>query len=215
MATNYKDYIDSLYNPQKTAVQSSYDATAADLSAKKAGAGQLYQPQINDAYTTQQMMQRINAENIANMGYSAGGQTSQSLGQRATNNLLTTKSNVNRDQQAYINSIDSELRNAGVTRDTAFAQVEADRGSALLNQQNTVMSQAMQLYGNKMISAAQFEQMTGVKPQSLSTGGSDGGTINVNGERMTQTQYANYLRALAKMPTIASQKEKAGMSIYL
>lgn len=212
--TNFQDYIKGLYDPQRTAAQAAYDATAADLNAKISGADQVYQPYSNQAYTTQQMTQRANNENLANMGYSAGGQTSQSLQQRGNNALLNTLGSINTSKQDYINSLGSELRNANTTLQSNLAQIGMNEGTQQINAYSAEQSRADQLYSAGIISAAQYQQMTGIAPNvKKSSGGS--GYITVNGQRMSQSQYANYLSALANSPVIASKKEKSGMSAYL
>ena len=172
--TNYNDYIkgliDAQYNPQVTAAQTAYDTTSADLNAKIANAGTVYQPSRNNAYTTALQQQRLYNENMANMGYSPGGQMSQTMQQRANNNLQTTLGGIDTSQQEYINGLASEIRNAAVTRDTALADIEANRGAAQLDAYNTAQSRADQLYAAGMISAAQYYQMTGIQPKT--SGGS-------------------------------------------
>jgi len=157
-------YIKNMYDPQRTAVNSAYNATAGDLNAQITNAPATYQPARNDAYTTALQQQRLYNENMANMGYSGAGGMSQTLQQRASNNLQSTLGTINTSQQEYINGLASELRNAAVTRDTALAGVEADKGSALIGAASAEQSRYDQLYAAGFITAEQYEQKTGIKP---------------------------------------------------
>ena len=199
--TDVNAYIKNMFDPQTAAVNAAYDATAADLNTKISNAGSVYQPSKNDAYTTALQQQRLYNENMANMGYSGAGQMSQTLQQRASNNLQSTLGTINTSQQEYINGIASDLRNAGVTRDTALAGVAADQGSAQLDAYNTEQTRALQLYSAGIISAAQFQQMTGISPVVRGSGtGGGGGDINT----YIQGQLAN------QAATINSQGGDAG-----
>lgn len=176
-ATTINDRYDKLAEAQLAQLKAQYAQSVADYQKQLAGASEQYQPLRNEAYVNNALAERARRENVANMGLSGAGGTSQTLQQRNTASLLGTLGDVSRQQQSYTDNVNLALANLGVQHGADVASLsantEAGRNAALLEQsrweaqydqarQKSVFDQALELYKKRLITAAQFTAMTGI-----------------------------------------------------
>ncbi len=169
---------------QKARLKAGYDQNAAAYQKQIGNAAAQYQQLKNEAYVNNALAERARRENVANMGLSGGGGTSQTLQQRNTAILLNTLGAASRQQQDNTDSVNLALANLAAQYDADVAGAEAKNASArneALIQQNrwqadydmkakqmqeeerqNIFKQAYNLYLKRLITAAQFKAMTGV-----------------------------------------------------
>jgi hypothetical protein len=177
----YKYQLDA----QKAKTKGAYDQSVNTYTDQKDKADETYQPMRNQAYTENAMAEQARKENMANMGLSGAGGTSQTLQQRNQTSLLSTLGDVNRQQQDYTDNINLALSNLDTqykSDDLALEQQnQADLNAALtaydqwrsgydlsnqeyeLSQSNSAFDQAWALLQKKRITKDQFEVWTGIK----------------------------------------------------
>jgi hypothetical protein len=195
---------DQSLEAQKQQLQAAYEKGKRDYETQLAQTGQKYQGMRNEAYVNQALAERVRRENMANMGLSGLGGTSQSWQQRNQTGLLNNLGSISRQQQDYTDQVNNAILGLGAQYNadltSATADINAQRSAALVNQSNVdrqfglsadqlqlqreaaqrqqtdaSFSRAYNLYTNRLITAAQFEQMTGIPVQALSAISSGGG----------------------------------------
>lgn len=136
--------INNLYDNQFAASQAQMKAArdkAIDAYNKQnADAKPKYQQMRNTAYTDQSLLERARKENMANMGMSGAGGTSQTFQQRNTNNLMNILGDTNLQQRDFSDNINLAIRNLGTQYDADTAslrsEINAARTKDLLAQSN-------------------------------------------------------------------------------
>jgi len=165
--------------------EAAYTQSVNSYQAQLAKAPEAYQTLRNQAYTEHALAEQSRKENMANMGLSGAGGTSQTLQQRNQTALLKTVGDINRQQQDYTDNINLALANLDTQyRADTFAleqQNQAELNAALmaydqwrsgydlsvdqyeLSRSSRVFEQAWALLQKKRITKAQFEQWTGIR----------------------------------------------------
>lgn len=178
-----EQYIKEL-EAQKAQLKAGYDQNAAAYQKQIGDAAAQYQQLKNEAYVNNALAERARRENVANMGLSGEGGTSQTLQQRSTAALLGTLGDVSRQQQDYTDNVNLALANLGVQYGADVTSLEAENASALNealikqsqwqadydlqmrkmqeDEQQSLFKQAYNLYLKRLITAAQFKAMTGI-----------------------------------------------------
>ena len=160
-------------------LQSGYQSTLGGLNQQIGQMPAQYQQLRDRAFVDSLMQKNRSAEQLANLGYSGGGGLSQTLQGRNNTQLLNTLGGANLGQQQATDAFGLQLTdlenqyNADIL--SGRAQIEGQRGEALLNNQDSTMNTAMQLLQMGRITPAQFKEMTGVDVQNISRGGGGGG----------------------------------------
>lgn len=177
----YKSQLDA----QLKKAEAAYTQNANNYRLQLDKAPEAYQAMRNQAYTQNALAEQARKENMANMGLSGAGGTSQTLQQRNQTALLNTVGDISRQQQDYTDNINLALANLGTqySADT-FAleqQNQAELNAALmaydqwrsgydlsadqfeLSKSSSIFDQAWALLKKKRITKAQFEQWTGIK----------------------------------------------------
>ncbi len=156
--TDWPKKIDDQYAAQlaaqKKQLESNYGQGRQGYGKQMAEAGEQYQGMRNHAYADNAMAEQARKENMANMGMSGAGGTSQTLQQRNQTALLDTVGDANRQQQDYTDNIKLALGNL-------TTQYNADVYSA--QQQNAADKMGAQTAYNQWqsqfdLSQQQFEQ---------------------------------------------------------
>jgi len=169
---------------QKAQIKAAYDQNTSAYQKKLNEAAVQYGQLKNEAYVNNALAERTRRENIANMGLSGAGSTSQTLQQRHTAALLGTLGDAARQQQDYADNVNLALANLsekyGADLTSAEASNAAQRNEALIKQsqwqadydmdwrkmlhdeQQATFEQAYSLYLKRLITTAQFQAMTGV-----------------------------------------------------
>ena len=180
------DSINSAYDQQQAAAQAQYNNTMAGYDAQAAQLPTQYQAIRNQAYTDNAMAGRSLAERLANKGYSGGGGMSQTLNQRIQSTLLNNVNAANIGQQNALDALNLQRGAAQSQLAGTLADIGLNRANAIqtLNQyldqqasaeRQAALDNANKLYAGGIITAAQYEQMTGIKPQAIKTSGGGGG----------------------------------------
>ena len=114
-STNGQKKIDEQYAAQlaaqKKQLESNYGQGRQGYGKQMAEAGEQYRGMRNQAYADNAMAEQSRKENMANMGMSGAGSTSQTLQQRNQTALLDTVGAANRQQQDYTDNIKLALGN--------------------------------------------------------------------------------------------------------
>lgn len=169
---------------QKAQLKAGYDQSAAAYQKQMADAAGQYQQLKNEAYVNNALAERARQENVANMGLSGEGGSSQTLQQRNTAALLEALGSASRQQQDYTDNVNMALASLAAKYGADAAGIEAKNASSLsdaLMKQNqwqadfdlkaqkmrederqNIFKQAYNLYLKRLITAAQFQAMTGV-----------------------------------------------------
>jgi len=169
---------------QKAQLKTAYERNTSAYQKKLNEAAVQYGQLKNEAYVNNALAERARKENIANMGLSGAGGTSQTLQQRSTAALLDTLGDAARQQQDYTDNVNLALANLAAQYGADVNSLEADsaaeRNEALIKQgrwqadydmdwrkmlhdeQQDTFTQAYRLYLKRLITAAQFQAMTGV-----------------------------------------------------
>jgi hypothetical protein len=170
---------------QRKKAEAAYTQNVSSYQTQLAKAPEAYQALRNQAYTENALAEQSRKENMANMGLSGAGGTSQTLQQRNLTALLNAVGDINRQQQDYTDNINLALANLDTqySADT-FAleqQNQAELNAALmaydqwrsgydlsvdqfeLSKSSRIFEQAWALLRKKRITRAQFEQWTGIK----------------------------------------------------
>ncbi len=169
---------------QKARLKAEYDQNAAAYQKQLADAAVQYQQVKNEAYVNNALAERTRRENVANMGLSGQGGSSQTLQQRNEAALLSELGKASRQQQDYTDNVNLALAGLAAKYGADTADLEAsnasDLSAALLKQSQwqadydlqtqkmqqeekwKAFQQAYNLYLKRMITAAQFKAMTGV-----------------------------------------------------
>ena len=169
---------------QKAQLKAGYDQNAAAYQKQLGDAAAQYQQLKNDAYVNNALAERARRENVANMGLSGEGGTSQTLQQRHTAMLLGMLGDASRQQQDYTDNVNLALINLASKYNADMTGLEAQNSSALNealikqnqwqadydlearkmqeDEQQSVFKQAYNLYLKRLITAAQFKAMTGI-----------------------------------------------------
>lgn len=177
MTSAIQSQYDQLAQAQKAQLEAQYAQSMAAYQKQLADAPAQYQQLRNEAYVNNALAERARRENMANMGLSGLGGTSQTLEQRNNARLLGTLGDASRQQQGFTDNISLALSNLGLQYGADLtslsAKTEAERNAALLEQsrwetqqeqsrQKSVFDQAYSLYRKRLITAAQFTAMTGI-----------------------------------------------------
>lgn len=178
-----EQYAQSL-EAQKAQLKAGYDQNAAAYQKQLGDAAAQYQQLKNDAYVNNALAERARRENVANMGLSGLGGASQTLQQRNTAALLGALGDASRQQRDYEDNVNLALSNLATQYGADVSSLEAKNAAALseamtkqrqwqadydlqaqkmqeAEQQNT-FKQAYNMYLKRMITAAQFQAMTGL-----------------------------------------------------
>jgi len=169
---------------QKAQLKAAFDQNTSVYQKKLGDAAAQYGRLKNEAYVNNALAERARRENMANMGLSGAGGTSQTLQQRNTAALLGTLGDAQRQQQDYTDNVNLALANLtaqyGADVTSLEAQNAAKRNEALvkqsqwqadydmdarkmqLDQQQDTFEQAYTLYRKRLITSAQFQAMTGI-----------------------------------------------------
>ncbi len=169
---------------QKAQLKAGYDQNAAAYQKQIADTAAQYQQIKNDAYVNNALAERARRENVANMGLSGEGGSSQTLQQRNAAALLEVLGDASRQQQDYTDNVNLALANLAAKYGADVASLEAKNASSLNealvkqnqwqadydlkaqkmheDEQETIFKQAYNLYLKRLITAAQFKAMTGV-----------------------------------------------------
>lgn len=187
--TDWQKNIDDQYGAQlaaqKKKLEAGYGQGRQNYGKQMADAGDQYQGLRNQAHTGNAMAEQARKENMANMGMSGAGGTSQSLQQRNQTALLNTVGDVNRQQQDYTDNIklalgnlttqynadvySAEQQNAAdkMAAQTAYgqwqSQFDLSQQQFDLTKKNSEFDQAWALLQKGRISKDQFEKRTGIK----------------------------------------------------
>lgn len=177
MTSAIQSQYDKLTQAQMAQLEAQYAQNVAAYQKQLADAPGQYQQLRNEAYVNNALAQRARRENMANMGLSGLGGTSQTLEQRNNARLLGTLGDVSRQQQGFTDNINLALEGLGTQYSADIASLsaknEAERNAAMLEQsrfeaqqeqarQKSVFDQAYALYRKRLITAAQFTAMTGI-----------------------------------------------------
>ncbi len=191
--TNYQEMIRRQYEEalaaQQAQLQAGYDTQTATFQKQIADAPGAYQPMRNQAFVNNAMAERARREQMANMGLSGMGGMSQTLQQRNTGQLLNTVGAANRQQQGFVDNVNLAMGNLGTDYQANLAAAQAQNQAALnadlisqsrwqeeraAQESQQKFEQAWALYNKRLITAKQFEQMTGVKVKNLPSSGGGG-----------------------------------------
>lgn len=188
MAQNWTKQIEEQYEQslaaQKAQLKTTFDQSTLVYQRKLNEAAAQYGQLKNEAYVNNALAERARRENIANMGLSGGGATSQTLEQRNTAALLGTLGDATRQQQDDTDNVNLALANLaaqyGADMTSLEASNSAQRNEALIKQtqwqadydmdwrkmtqdeQQDIFQQAYSLYQKRLITSAQFQAMTGI-----------------------------------------------------
>ncbi|MEZ4357389.1 MAG: hypothetical protein R2876_01985 [Eubacteriales bacterium] len=194
MAIDYSDYMSSMTAstlPSEeeikkrylTAVETNKAKNTAEAEAEKQSIqdeinalSKKYQPLSNEAYLTAAKTNRQNAENLANMGLSAAGGTSQTLKNRLDTELINSIQSINlkkSEEQAEKEKEIKEIDAATAAKNAEYEQeASEDMADELKKAKERIYSIALTLLNKKYITKKQFEEMTGLKITSASAGSS-------------------------------------------
>ena len=188
-AKDWKKTIDDQYKAQlaaqKKQLQSNYGQSRQNYGKQMAEAGEQYQGLRNQAHADNAMAEQARKENMANMGMSGAGGTSQTLQQRNQTAMLNTVGDANRQQQDYTDNIKLALGNLTtqyksdvysatqqnaadkMAAQTAYnqwqSQYDLSQDQFELTKKNSTFDQAWALLQKGRISKDEFELMTGMK----------------------------------------------------
>ncbi len=188
MVSNWEQQIEEQYRQsltaQKAQLKAAFDQNTSVYQKKLGDAAVQYGQLKNEAYVNNALAERARRENMANMGLSGAGGTSQTLQQRNTATLLGTLGDAQRQQQDYTDNVNLALANLasqyGADVTSLEAQIAAKRNDALIKQsqwqagydmdarkmqmdeQQDIFDQAYTLYRKRLITSAQFQAMTGI-----------------------------------------------------
>lgn len=188
MAQNWTKQIEEQYEQslaaQKAQLKAAFDQNSSAYQRKLSEAAAQYGQLKNETYVNNALAERSRRENIANMGLSGGGGTSQTLEQRNTAALLATLGDAARQQQDDTDNVSLALANLATQYGADMTSLEASnlsqRSEALIKQnrwqadydmdwrkmeqdeQQDIFQQAYSLYQKRLITAAQFQAMTGI-----------------------------------------------------
>ena len=189
MATDWTKTINDQYKnmleAQKTKLDAAYQQNKTAYNKQLSDAPEQYQGIKNEAYTNNALAEQTRKENMANMGLSGAGGTSQTLQQRNQTSLLNTLGDASRQEQDYTDNINlalgglttqynadtlsAEQQNAAELSGAIVSQGQWQSGHDLSQQQyeqsqkDSVFNQAWSLYQKRLITKKQFEQLTGYK----------------------------------------------------
>lgn len=169
---------------QKAKLKAGYDQSASAYQKQIGDAATQYQQLKNEAYVNNALAERARRENVANMGLSGEGGSSQTLQQRNTSTLLRTLGDASQQQQDYTDNVNlalanliaqygadvtgleasnaSELSSALLKQNQWQADYDLEQRKLLADEQQDIFDQAYSLYKKRLITAAQFKAMTGV-----------------------------------------------------
>jgi len=188
VVSNWEQQIEEQYRQsltaQKAQLKAAFDQNTSVYQKKLGDAAVQYGQLKNEAYVNNALAERARRENMANMGLSGAGGTSQTLQQRNTATLLGTLGDAQRQQQDYTDNVNLALANLasqyGADVTSLEAQIAAKRNDALIKQsqwqagydmdarkmqmdeQQDIFDQAYTLYRKRLITSAQFQAMTGI-----------------------------------------------------
>ncbi len=188
MTQNWTKQIEEQYEQtlaaQKAQIKAAFKQNTSAYQKKLTEAATQYGQLKNEAYVNNALAERVRRENIANMGLSGGGGSSQTLQQRNTAALLGTLGDAARQEQDVTDNVNLELANLATQYGADVTSLEASnaamRNEALIKQsqwqadydmdwrkmlqdeQQDTFEQAYSLYLKRFITAAQFQAMTGV-----------------------------------------------------
>ncbi len=176
-ADSIKSYFDNLEQAQKASIIAQFEQAYAELQKKYENVPAQYQYLKNEAYVNNALIEKARRENMANMGLGGTGGASQTLEQRNTGRLLREIGDISRQQQDYSDNVNMALYNLKTKHKADLTEVESktasERIAALTEQarfeaqfeqarQKNLFDQAYSLYKKKLITAAQFTEMTGI-----------------------------------------------------
>lgn len=190
MAIDYSDYMSSMTAttlPSEEEIKSRY-LTALEANKAKNEAlavsekqliqdeinslNQKYQSMSNEAYLTTAKTQRQNAENLANMGLSADGGTSQTLKNRSQTQLLNELGTIKRQETTERTEKENKIKEIDASTAAKNAEIEQeaseDLASELKKAKERIYSVALTLLNKKYITKKQFKEMTGLSINSTS-----------------------------------------------
>ncbi len=133
-----KDKYDETLKAQKGQAQAARDIAQAGYEKQLNDAPAQYKALRNETSVNKNLQDRIRKENMANMGLSGAGGTSQTFQQRNTNNFLNNMGNISRQQQDFTDNINLALSNLntqyGADVNSMIVQNNAERNAELLAQ---------------------------------------------------------------------------------
>jgi hypothetical protein len=188
VAQDYTKQIEEQYEQslaaKKAQLKAAFNQNTTAYKKKLSEAAAQYGRLKNEAYVNNALAERARRENIANMGVSGAGGTSQTLQQRNTAALLGALGDASRQEQDYTDNVNFALANLAAQYGADVTSLEAsntaERNEAMIKQsrwqadydmdwrkmlheeQQDAFSQAYSLYLKRLITAAQFQAMTGV-----------------------------------------------------
>ncbi len=189
MATDWTKTINDQYknmlDAQKTKLDAAYQQNKTAYNKQLSDLPGQYQGIKNEAYANNALAEQARKENMANMGLSGAGGTSQTLQQRNQTSLLNTLGDAARQEQDYTDNINlalgslttqynadtlsAEQQNAAELSGAIVSQGQWLSGHDLSQQQldlsrkDSAFNQAWSLYQKRLITKKQFEQLTGYK----------------------------------------------------
>lgn len=170
--------LQSARDAQAAAIKSSYDQNIANYNAQASQLPTAYQGLRNQASEQAAIQQRVLREYLANQGQSGAGGMSLSLQQRNTNNLNNAIGGYNQQQQAALDAINLAKTNLGTQLGadlaTNTANYDVQIADMLYNQEQDTYSKAIQMLSAGLITRAQFETMTGIKVNKVTSGAGGG-----------------------------------------
>jgi hypothetical protein len=188
VAQDYTKQIEEQYEQslaaKKAQLKAAFNQNTTAYKKRLSEAAAQYGRLKNEAYVNNALAERARRENIANMGVSGAGGTSQTLQQRNTAALLGALGDASRQEQDYTDNVNLALANLAAQYGADVTSLEAsntaERNEALIKQsrwqadydmdwrkmqheeQQDAFSQAYSLYLKRLITAAQFQAMIGV-----------------------------------------------------
>ena len=232
MAIDYSDYMSSMTAttlPSEEEIKSRYltalEANKAKNESLAASEKQLiqdeinslnqkYQPMSNEAYLTTAKTQRQNAENLANMGLSADGGTSQTLKNRSQTQLLNELGTIKRQETNERTEKENKIKEIDASTAAKNAEIEQeaseDLASELKKAKERIYSVALTLLNKKYITKKQFEEMTGLSINSASVSKSKSSSSSPS---INQSSAVNVkTNDMARQGVIAAAKAAALLS---
>ena len=189
MGTNWAKLIADQYEQmlaaKKAQLQTQQEKKTAAYQQKLKESAKQYQTLANEAYVQNALEEQARKESMANMGLSGAGGTAQMLEKRNTGRLHKQLDDAAQQQQGYGEKVNNELASLDKQYSADIANAESktaeQRNKALISQsrwqanydldqqqtarrqQESIFKQAYSLYEKRLITAAQFEAMTGIR----------------------------------------------------
>lgn len=164
---DYAQQIRDFYAKQLSDRIAASNASAA--AAKKpyeyniSQADRMYQPKMDEAYTTDAKYRKILRERMANMGYGAGGGTSQTKTADLSNSLLRGLNGIGLEKQGYIDEQKNAMSQLGAQNQASIADITAqnrmDMNTALTENRKWLANMYLSMYLNKNIKKKEYDRL--------------------------------------------------------